>query len=301
VPKRSNDFQRLVRRIYSQTRTRGAVVTESVMVTPTGSGKPREVDILIEGHVNDVAIRVAVECRDHKRPATIEWIDGLIGKYCNLPIDRVIAVSRCGFTKEALQKAASNQIQTRSLREALETEWPETLLEPFFARVTVDVKIVAFVPYSTPSWPGNSLPTAVWIEGRSIDLDEYLREMIEGLRRSVGPAIAGDVGTTFKRMSDFDRKLDLTFKIQTPGTVFLSPSETRHSTSETYVRCHVQLGWVDVPVKRQIFGDVGVTTGIDSTVEQGPVTLTIAQAPGERLPLPIISYPGEPDDEPAEQ
>ena len=61
---------------------------------------------------------IAVECRDRARPADIEWIDALIGKYDDMPVNRVVAVSRMGFTSGAKKKASENGIIYWTLEEA---------------------------------------------------------------------------------------------------------------------------------------------------------------------------------------
>jgi hypothetical protein len=298
MPKRSNDFQRMIRRIYSQTRSRGATVTESAVLPERGSGVEREVDVLIEFRTADVDVRIGVECRDQKRMADIQWIDSLIGKYENLPVHRVVAVSRSGFTKAAERKAAEKHIETRTLRHALSIDWPKELLEPFLARVTVDIRILAFVPYSSPKWPHGVLPRAVWTSGQAIAVDRYFAELIDGMRRQVGPHLMEVKRLEFQRLSDFRRKFELIFRVKTPDTIFVAPSGDSHRAEETYVRCEVQLGYVALPVQRHLLGSIGITTAVDANAEHGPVTLTIAQEPGGPLPLPTISYPGEPDDEP---
>jgi hypothetical protein len=125
MPVRSNEFQQLIHHIHSQMASKDALVTESTLLKERDSDAKREVDILIEDEVAGVKVRIAVECRDRSRPDTIEWIDNLVGKYQRLNVDKVVAVSRSGFTPETRNKASANNIETRTLEEALETDWPE--------------------------------------------------------------------------------------------------------------------------------------------------------------------------------
>jgi hypothetical protein len=262
------------------------------------SGVKREIDVLIELRSADTDIRIGVECRDQKRVVNVEWIDSLVGKYKDLPIHRIVAVSRSGFTKAAERKAAENQIELRTLRHALSIDWPHELLEPFLARVTVDIRILAFVPNSVPPWPRGVIPRAVLASGRTVTIGRYFQELVAGMRRQVGPYLMSKQVLEFRRMSDFERRFELTFRVNTPDTIFIAPSDASHRADETYVRCEVQLGYVDLPVQRHLLGNIGVTTAVDVNAEHGPITLTIAQGPRGPLPLPTISYPGEPDDEP---
>src|SRR5688572_759202 len=105
MPKRTNDFQKLIHYIYSQMVPEGATVTESALLRERSSLAKREVDILIEYEIAGTKLRIAVECRDRSRKDDIEWIDGLIGKYRDLEVDKVIAVSNSGFSSDAIEKA----------------------------------------------------------------------------------------------------------------------------------------------------------------------------------------------------
>jgi hypothetical protein len=124
VPQRSNDFQKLIHFLETELAPSGVRVSESVMLAPIDGGGPVEVDVLIETNVGHHPIRIAHECRDHFRPATIAWINELAGRYAVLPIDRVVAVSRAGFTKGARHRAVGTKIQLITLKEAREADWP---------------------------------------------------------------------------------------------------------------------------------------------------------------------------------
>ncbi len=122
MPKRSNDFQRLIVAIERQLAPLGAVVTESKLIKEKSSDTEREIDIAIESALGQHSVLIAIECRDRKRPADLEWIDGLIGKYRDLPVEKVVAVSRSGFTKSAVKKAKEVNISTVTLEVAIDAE-----------------------------------------------------------------------------------------------------------------------------------------------------------------------------------
>ncbi len=136
MPKRTNEFQQLMHYIYGQMVPEGATVAESVFIKERDGGSEREVDILIEHEVAGTKLRIAVECRDRSRRDSIEWIDSLIGKFRDLAIDKVVAVNRVGFSKEAVQKASANGIDTRTLEKALDTDWPEEFVKLGIIRMT---------------------------------------------------------------------------------------------------------------------------------------------------------------------
>lgn len=135
MPIRSNEFQHLITLIEGAIASQGAKVIPSAEITEPSSGAKREVDILIENNVGSHLIRIAIECRNHSRPADVSWIDSLKGKYRDLSIDKVIAVSKSGFTKQALKKAESLNIDALTLKQAEEAEWTSFLPQK---TVTID-------------------------------------------------------------------------------------------------------------------------------------------------------------------
>jgi hypothetical protein len=125
MPKRSNQFQKIVTYISEQLAPLGATVKESVELPEKGlSGVVREVDTLIEVGAGLTRVRIAVESRDRKRKDDVEWIDCLIGKYALLPVDRVLAVSNTGFSASAKRKAEVHNIEVLSPQELVSTDWP---------------------------------------------------------------------------------------------------------------------------------------------------------------------------------
>ena len=139
MPKRSNDFQELIKTIYEQIVPDGGSVTESGMVLDKEAGILREVDILVEYKYAGHEFRFIVECRDRSRPDTVEWIDGLIGKSKSLNVNKVIAVSNKGFAASAEKKAMENGIETLTLKRANETDWTKFPIKPGVLLLTDDV------------------------------------------------------------------------------------------------------------------------------------------------------------------
>jgi hypothetical protein len=139
MPKRTNDFQTLIRTIYEQIVPEGGSVTESGMVPDREAGILREVDILVEHKYAGHEFRLIVECRDHSRSQTVDWIDGLIGKVKSLDVDKVVAVSSKGFSRSALRKAKENGIETLTLEEANETDWAKFPIRPGLVVMTDDI------------------------------------------------------------------------------------------------------------------------------------------------------------------
>lgn len=127
MPKRSNEFQKLVADMYKMTEGMGAEVEESALIKERSSGADREVDILISGQFAGTDVKIAIECRDRAKTDTVEWIDGLVGKYQDLPISKIVAISNSGFSKAAVEKAESHDIELITVEEAENIDWAMSL------------------------------------------------------------------------------------------------------------------------------------------------------------------------------
>ena len=122
MPKRSNQFQRLTATIHHALAD-GATVEESRELRDRTTGAFREVDVVIESAVGDYPVTISIECSDRSRPATVEWVEQQHGKHVGLPTNKLILVSRSGFTRTATVKARLYDIQTLSLVDAEAVAW----------------------------------------------------------------------------------------------------------------------------------------------------------------------------------
>jgi hypothetical protein len=111
MPKRSNEFQRLVAMLTMLT-SEGSTVYESVEVMEIASQKPREVDVVAVGKVAGHHSIVCIECRDQKRPQDVQWVEQAHTKFEDLGANVRVLVSSSGFTELALEKAARRNIKT---------------------------------------------------------------------------------------------------------------------------------------------------------------------------------------------
>src|SRR6185503_6978270 len=96
MPQRSNAFQQLITLLHQQLDDR-AVVTESKMLRDQRTGDNREVDIVIDARSGGYPITIGVECIDHKRKASVEWVERMWAKHQDLHTDKIVLVSRSGF------------------------------------------------------------------------------------------------------------------------------------------------------------------------------------------------------------
>ncbi len=89
MPKRSNEFQKLVTLINGCLHVSGKVEESALLVDKT-NGKEREVDILISSEVADYSVNIAVEVRDRTRKADSGWVEEMYAKHLHLPTDKLV-------------------------------------------------------------------------------------------------------------------------------------------------------------------------------------------------------------------
>jgi hypothetical protein len=153
MPKRTNDFQKLVYLVRVNLAA-GAIVTESKMLLDRLTKRKREVDVCVEGLVGGHPVMVCIECRDHKRPADVTWVETMKAKHGRLPTNALILASRNGFTNEARKVASMYGIQALSLQEVDNADFP-TLLKAtsslWTKSVTVTIQKVLVNVLATPN------------------------------------------------------------------------------------------------------------------------------------------------------
>jgi len=143
MTKRTNAFQKAILFIHEQLKDSETKVTESTFLYETNIDKPvgREVDVLLERVESGIVKRIAIECRDRLAKDDIIWIDGLIGKYLNLSVDKIIAVSSSGFSSAAKLKAIANKIQLRTINEIKNIDWDNEFIKIGMVDWSLEFKI----------------------------------------------------------------------------------------------------------------------------------------------------------------
>ena len=85
---------------------------------PDNPVQQRQIDITIRRE----GASTLIECRIHKNPQDVSWIEELIGRRISLRADAVIAVSYSGFTKGAIEKSKRYGIILRDFQTLTEEE-----------------------------------------------------------------------------------------------------------------------------------------------------------------------------------
>lgn len=122
MPKRTNKFQKLITAIHACI-ANDVCVEESAFLVDRETGEKREVDILLQSLFGDYPVYLSVEVIDRSRRASSGWVEEMTGKHQALPTNKLVLVSRSGFTKPAIEKARVRGIEALSIEEACATDW----------------------------------------------------------------------------------------------------------------------------------------------------------------------------------
>lgn len=115
---------------------------------PNIDGNKRQIDVLIEGRINDFEIVIAIECKDHNRPIPAEKIEAFKGKCDRLPrINKKIFVSTSGYQKDAIKAAATFSIELFDLKtiskEIVKSWWPiDQLTQKFEIQTPFKISVI---------------------------------------------------------------------------------------------------------------------------------------------------------------
>lgn len=134
MPKRTTPFQAMVRIVREHYAQPGVTITESKLLRDAVTGIEREVDVVVEGQFDGEPMVISAEVIEHKRPATVTWVEQILRKHRDLPTNRLLLVSKSGFSANAL-----SLIETEAGRvEALTPELVEVDGSAVVKRLYVD-------------------------------------------------------------------------------------------------------------------------------------------------------------------
>ncbi len=122
MPARSTSFQRLVTAIHACS-VGIRKVSESAMLSDMDTGESREVDVLISSKEAEYEFLISVEVVEWSRKADVPWVEKMIQKHERLPTNKLVLISKSGFTKHALRKARAHGVEPLELEPALNVNW----------------------------------------------------------------------------------------------------------------------------------------------------------------------------------
>ncbi len=148
-------FERQIERIHQLLEAEGTEITWNDRIPdPDNPNQPRQIDVAIRRD----GLLTLVECRLHKEPQDVTWIEELMGRRTSLAADAVIAVSASGFTKTAQEKASRYGIILRDFstlsREEIQSwgrKWKLAINYCEFSDVACFIRMDGYRPSAVPT------------------------------------------------------------------------------------------------------------------------------------------------------
>jgi len=107
----------------------GTLAVRSPEIIPNRhNGKPVEVDVTLRGSVGSTEVLIALECRDRNAKQGINWIRELATKRDDVGASAIVAVSRTGFTADAIAEARTRNVVLKQLARVSPSEVADALL-----------------------------------------------------------------------------------------------------------------------------------------------------------------------------
>jgi len=174
------------------------VTWNAKILDPDNPSQKRQVDILVE---NDNEV-IHAECRHHKAPQDVKWIEELLGRRISLGPDGMIAVSSSGFTAGAKLKAERYGI---TLRDVIRFN-SEELDQLNISKATIRVEQIKY----------HGLHFAFMLKPKSTNIDISLKDIIPYLNEIAFfdeyPKLIGDlIENQFGATTPVDKKIKVGF------------------------------------------------------------------------------------------
>jgi hypothetical protein len=110
---------RIVERIVALMHDQPGVTVQRNQFLPpvSGTGRKREIDVLITAFVVGYQVRLAVECKNEAKAIGSPMIDAFVGKlqHVGIPSQYGVYVSASGYTADAVERAKTAGIKTLTL------------------------------------------------------------------------------------------------------------------------------------------------------------------------------------------
>jgi len=122
--KQGRDLEKLVEVLERVLGADGRATVESpARIRDRVTGRLREFDVVITGRVGHRDVKVAVECRDRRRPVGVGAVEAFVTKTSDCDVDRRVIVSSTGFREPARIKANARGIECVDLNRAEGFPW----------------------------------------------------------------------------------------------------------------------------------------------------------------------------------
>lgn len=279
MPKRHNALQDLIAAIHEQMAAPHQVC-ESDMLVDRVSGREREVDIVIHTAIAGYEFVLSVECTSCGRPASVEWVEQMSCKHSSLPTNKLVLVSKAGFTASALAKAKFLGVECHSLDSASKVDWAKYVNRHsniFLAAIDTVTVVVPFSPTYKLESPYKGIP----MDTLFLDAQGKFHATAEGIAHAI-IAKGNIAAATIDKMDvDSGGGWEIFLPMQSGVRMRLS-NGNEHEVHELKVAFLANPLMVSFEMERAIFKDAQIAYGSHSNVK-GDFLVTILEAEGSSV------------------
>lgn len=242
-------------------------VRRRAFLDPVGGGSSkREIDVLLTSNVEGQPVRVAIECKNQRKPVSLEQIDAFVGKLqdVGIPSHLGIYVSVNGYTGGAVERARKVGIRTLVLTGLTKDRLSRAVERAFQSMVYLFAEIVSFrvqnelssvedfaelsILYDAEGVPQTTFPDMIWqawVDGSapselgehelSFEALEGWQSIADGKTSPVGPLsatirVAGFVVTFSERRAGTPSSTPPTSSSSARAPASLSTAAPRRAT-----------------------------------------------------------------------
>lgn len=112
MAKSGTELEQLVKAIQETIKEIHNITIRTNVKFEDKNGIKREIDVLVEDYNISPCYRIAFECKDYKKKVDIQIVDGVVGKFLDIPnINKQVIVTTEGYTESARKKANVHNIE----------------------------------------------------------------------------------------------------------------------------------------------------------------------------------------------
>ena len=273
MPKRHNIFQDLILSIHQQL-AYPCKVAESDMLRDIRTGQLREVDVVIRAVVVDYELIISIECTSKVRPVSVEWVEQMCSKHQDLPTQKLVLVSKSGFTEAAFSKALAMGAEPITLEAATQVDWTKYVgrySNLFFASINAVTLVIPVLSAPVADIFSNGIP----MKTKVLDPDGKFRASAEEI---VNAALSKKqiFDATIGKMDKNDGRGWNLFLGMKPGVRLCLPDESEYKIDGLKIVIIANPLIVRFKMEQVSFRNTQVAYGVSQT-KYGEYLLTILE------------------------
>jgi hypothetical protein len=225
-------------------------------------------------------VKIAIECRDRSCKDDIEWVDCLVGKYRNLDVHNIIAVSNSGFSRAAKLKAKANGIELKTIDEAFQINFGEEFIKLGLAYIShIFEPKTRTISFNPPAKEKPTPETLVYHDGCAVgNLDELTKVCFEdGTKKKLIPYYKQNFLNIFKTRADIKKQILIEHTVPINELYIQANNEKFYITSITFMLIGIPTTQ-HIDVTQRTYEGVLITEGVFDIKEMDKIHTTwIAQ------------------------